>query len=83
MQNKKCVFTGKELTIDTASLDCKDLSKGYVEGNVHWIDKRLNRIHPDEDFIELCRDVAAYQTKKELEQRGIPTFEEWKTTTKT
>jgi hypothetical protein len=78
IQNRKCVFTGRELTVSTASLDCIDLSKGYVEGNVRWIDKRLNNILPDETFIALCQEVAAYQTKKELEERGIPSFTEWK-----
>lgn len=78
VQNRKCVFTGKELTMSTASLDCKDLSKGYIENNVRWIDNRLNRIQPDENFIALCQQVAAYQTKKELEQLGIPSFTEWK-----
>ena len=89
-QDRKCKFTGETLTMlgkkngkmeGTASLDRIDSSKGYIEGNVQWVHKKIQlakRNLSNEDFIALCQEVASYQTKKELEHRGIPSFREWK-----
>lgn len=71
-QDRKCAITG--LTIDlknsgnkrnatmcSASLDRIDSSKGYVEGNVWWVNKKINQIKMDlnvEDFICICNIVA-------------------------
>ena len=55
-QDKKCAFTGLDLTMDynstkirtgglcenTASLDRIDSSIGYIEGNVQWVHKDIN-----------------------------------------
>lgn len=93
-QERKCVLSGEPLTMwgkingkqsGNASLDRIDSSKGYIEENVQWIDKRIQLVKrnwSDENFITLCQKVASYQTKKELEQRGIPSFKEWVTTAK-
>ena len=89
-QDRKCVFTGETISMwgkkdgkmeGTASLDRIDSLKGYVDGNVQWVHKQIQHVKrnwKDEDFIALCQKVAAYQTKKELEQRGIPSFKQWK-----
>jgi hypothetical protein len=68
-QNKKCVLTGLDLTfpkyaLDTSyniSLDRIDSSKGYIKGNVQWVDKRINFMKTtldNQEFIELCKLVA-------------------------
>lgn len=69
-QNKRCALSG--LPIDfardrrkdeiTASLDRIDSSKGYIEGNVQWVHKDINRMKLDtevNEFIKLCRMVTA------------------------
>jgi len=68
IQNKKCALSGIELTLDnyirgsgTASVDRKDSSKGYIEGNLQWVHKDINIMksnHTDEDFINICILVA-------------------------
>jgi len=60
-QNKKCPYSGVELTFTkwgsddsgTASLDRIDSSKGYIEGNVQWIHKRINIMKNNMDEKEL------------------------------
>lgn len=45
----------------TASLDRKDSSVGYVEGNVQWVHKKINYIKrdlSDEEFTSWCRKVS-------------------------
>lgn len=46
----------------TASLDRKDSNVGYIETNVQWVHKDINKIKTDFDqdyFIELCKAVAS------------------------
>lgn len=66
-QKGKCKLTGKALILNhrerTASLDRIDSSKGYIRGNVQWINKNLQFVKGallDEDFIKICKDVAAH-----------------------
>ena len=45
----------------TASLDRIDSSKGYIEGNVQWVHKRVNLMKGNmstENFIEWCNLVV-------------------------
>lgn len=84
-QNRRCALSGRLLImrgkvngklIGNASLDRIDSSKGYVEGNVQWIDKKLQftkRNLSDQEFIAICESVAMYQAKKTLP----PSFKEW------
>ncbi len=70
VQNRRCVFTGWSLSFTesynnkksrTASLDRIDSSKGYVEGNVQWVHRDVNKLKKnmgDERFVELCLAVA-------------------------
>ena len=73
-QKNKCALTGIPLTLkkiardstQTASLDRKDNSKGYIEGNLQWVDKRINKLKSDfsqSEFIELCNKVIEFQLK--------------------
>ena len=71
-QGKKCAVTGipiyfprtrKTANKSTASLDRIDNTKGYIEGNVQWVHKKINQIKMDltiEDFFELCKSVVNY-----------------------
>ena len=84
-QNRRCALSGKALTMwgkidgklsGNASLDRIDSSKGYIEGNVQWINKKIQMVKTklsDAEFIQLCHDVTAYQ----LEKLGIPSFKKW------
>lgn len=71
---KKCKISGLSLEFGkakhgttTASLDRIDSSKGYIEGNVQWLHKDVNRskfTKSDEEFIELCRIIVGYNNDK-------------------
>lgn len=72
-QNKKCAISKEELNfaktsydhnkgLTTASLDRIDNTKGYIESNVQWLHKKVNRMKWDlcqKDFIDLCKKIAA------------------------
>jgi hypothetical protein len=75
-QNRQCYFTGlsigfpplnqsvRRTDLSTASLDRIDNSKGYVEGNVRWVHKDVNKLRgafTDEKFISLCTQIAIHQ----------------------
>jgi hypothetical protein len=73
LQNKKCSLTGVDLNLEisiprkgrlnTASIDRIDSSKPYVEGNVQWVHKDINKLKssfPENEFIRLCTLVAEY-----------------------
>lgn len=61
-QNGLCAISNLPLILgNNASLDRIDSSKGYIKGNVQWVDKYVNlaKGHLSEDFfIQLCRRVA-------------------------
>ena len=70
-QNKKCILSGRELTMGkqsrknpierTASLDRIDSKKGYNINNVQWVHKTINFMKRDlsqEEFIQFCQDVC-------------------------
>lgn len=73
-QNQKCGLTGMQLIFaenakkhqkggTTASLDRKDNTKGYIEGNVWWVHKRINimkRTDSVKEFVDWCKKVASY-----------------------
>lgn len=61
VKTKKC---NPDYTAFTASLDRIDSNKGYVEGNVQWVHKAINKLKNnlnEVDFIEMCTQVANYQ----------------------
>jgi hypothetical protein len=72
-QNGKCALTGWDLEFSRGgtfgsgtnplgcSIDRKDSSKGYVEGNVQLVCWKANKIKSDltdREFKELCKAVA-------------------------
>ena len=73
-QKGYCALTGQKLTLKktlkdttaTASLDRKDSSKGYIQGNLQWVHKDVNRMKnnlKEETFVDLCKKVALHQIK--------------------
>jgi hypothetical protein len=69
-QERKCALSGRPLSFQrpgqTASLDRIDSSKGYTPGNIQWLDKEVNKAKmslSQVDFINLCNDVTANQTR--------------------
>ena len=66
-QNKKCALTGWDLYFSpqdgrdtTASLDRIDSSKGYIEGNVQFVFKQVNKCKlncSEELFYNMCKAV--------------------------
>ncbi len=47
--------------VQAASLDRKDSNKGYVEGNVQWVNKYVNLMKnglSQDEFIHLCHMIA-------------------------
>lgn len=76
----KCALTGQEITLSlethnsapayhyfTASLDRIDSSLGYIEGNVQWVHKDINRLknnYDQEDFIKMCTMVVTYANQQ-------------------
>lgn len=79
-QKGLCPYTGKEITLPVnvrqlrgegnemiASLDRKDNGKGYVEGNLHWVCKRVNYMKHtmnDDYFLDWVESIYKYKIKK-------------------
>lgn len=70
-QNRKCALSGLGLNFanqykkynGNASLDRIDSSKGYIEGNVQWVDKDINFMKKNisqEKFIENCELISKF-----------------------
>ncbi len=69
-QNKKCALTNWNINFPTkpekrgtASLDRTDNTKGYIEGNVQWVHKDVNKMkldHKQSYFIEMCHAVSMF-----------------------
>lgn len=72
-QERKCKLSGIEIKFGnyayeygTASLDRIDNNKGYVEGNVQWLHKDINKMkntHDQDYFIDLCKKVNSEATR--------------------
>lgn len=83
LQDKKCPYTGIVLNLspknsdtrtpENASLDRIDSSKGYIEGNVQWVLKRINSMKNDmshNEFIELCSTICRHCAFEPSHQKG-------------
>lgn len=76
-QNGKCSITGLPLVFapsqkrqveQTASLDRVNSDLGYIEGNIQWVHKTINRMkwHLDEDYFKsLCKAILDFKLGKE------------------
>ena len=84
-QDKKCPYTGIDLILESknsisrtpsnSSLDRIDSTKGYIEGNVQWVFKKINLLKSDlseKEFIELCTLVSKHSNsfKNETNKPG-------------
>lgn len=64
LQDRRCALSGVALCFQpeqTASLDRIDSLKGYVQGNVQWVHKMVNKIKnnlPQDEFILWCKLVT-------------------------
>ena len=75
-QNRRCALSNIEIVFEkrshhcinqTASLDRIDNSKGYIEGNVQWVHKMVNRmksVFDQEDFIKMCESITNVKNHK-------------------
>lgn len=86
-QEGRCALTGIPLVFNghkqrlrglkqTASLDRIDSQLGYVKGNVQWIYVTLNKLKnnvPQDEFIGLCRLIAARHPLPTGQQHWLPT----------
>lgn len=74
-QKRKCALSGQKLYFyttkkdeakTTASLDRIDNDKGYVEGNVQWVHKDVNRmknVFDEKYFLKMCIMIAKEKMK--------------------
>ena len=81
LSERKCALTGLELSFGesnrdiknrTASLDRINSAKGYIEGNLQWIHKKLQKIKGnllDKDLVFWCQKIANYNLDKKT---GFP-----------
>ena len=72
-QNHACVLSGLQIGFGdsrrmyiktTASLDRIDNSKGYIEGNLQWLHKEINKMRgklPISEFIGFCKTITEHQ----------------------
>lgn len=86
-QNFRCTLSGIKLKLTdsaaelkadkesiTASIDRIDSSKGYVEGNIQWIHKKLNIMKLDmsqSEFINQCKAVASNHQNFQLDSQYL------------
>ena len=67
-QNHICAITGRHInSIDEASLDRIDSSKGYIEGNVQWTTYQANvskHIMTMEELYQFCKDVLNHANQQ-------------------
>ncbi len=85
-QQFKCALTGLPIKLSTtikkfnanysqftASPDRIDSTKGYIEGNVQWVHRDVNRMKnkfSQEYFISICKLIGGYSEQKK-ESKGI------------
>lgn len=66
-----CALSGRTIVLSrnlklcdqTASLDRKDSSIGYVKGNIQWLHKTVNlckNVLSQQEFIDLCNEVVSH-----------------------
>lgn len=67
-QNHTCAITGRQInSLDEASLDRIDSSRGYIEGNVQWTTYQANvskHIMTMEELYQFCKDVLNHANQQ-------------------
>jgi hypothetical protein len=66
IQGKRCMLSKLPISFSdkTASVDRIDSDKGYIEGNIQWVHKTVNKMKNDiqqEEFIKLCKLITINQ----------------------
>lgn len=88
-QNKKCALTGESLEMPqrnyinknlegSASIDRIDSKIGYIEGNIQWVLKDINRMKwdiPEKQFIEFCSKIIFWKHNKHTIERLIDKYD--------
>lgn len=63
-QEGRCAYTGRYLTIlQDASVDRIDSTQGYIEGNVEWVHKDVNKAKmalTKSEFLKMVGEIAGY-----------------------
>jgi hypothetical protein len=63
-QDRKCRLSNVEIGFEkptTASLDRIDSTRGYIEGNIQWLHKSINKMKSNlrqDDFVNFCRLIT-------------------------
>jgi hypothetical protein len=72
-QNRKCALSGRNLNFGKTnrdrggrnlSVDRIDSKKGYVVGNIQWVDKQINIMKntlDEKDFLSICYEIVKYK----------------------
>lgn len=91
MQNKKCALSGLDISLPyqdqdrsvgnyTASLDRINSNIGYIEENVQWVHKWVNKMKQnlqEDEFLFLC-DAIVKHSDKEIKTIDIKTLTQYK-----
>ena len=76
-QNRQCAISGRLLKLtnsnhfktQTASLDRIDSNKGYLVGNLQWVDKEVNKLKMDAlegDLFQLIKEIYEFKQLDKL-----------------
>jgi hypothetical protein len=78
-QNGRCAYTGIDLHHgENASLDRVDSSLGYIEGNVQWVHRNINRMKSnftDKEFVNMCEQVSKYRKASHKAKLSVAGYE--------
>lgn len=69
-QQRKCALSGIPLDWEVASLDRIDSNKEYIQSNVQWVHKDINKMKFDLEqkyFIEMCELIVKNKTRDEAD----------------
>lgn len=58
-----CRLSGLPIDKRSGSIDRIDSSKGYIEGNIQWVHKDVNKMKnnlPQDRFVELCKLIGEH-----------------------
>ena len=75
IQGEKCAISGIELSRSNMSLDRINSELGYIDGNLQWVHKTINRMKSnieESEFVYICNKIANYQIlKAALQSAGV------------